>query len=107
MALEQGLRQLAEAEALEDELHGDPLRTRVPVAALERNADSSCCHEAKEALGAALGDESREGLHELRVDLARAADQGRVEAHRVRDPAAAVETLEPGEGVGHALEGRA
>ena len=56
------------------------------------------------ALGAALGNRARMRLHQHRVGRALAADEDRVLAHRVRDPVAAVERLQPGEGVSRPFE---
>ena len=54
--------------------------------------------------GAPLGHPAVAEPHELGVRRAVAANQLRVDAHRVRSPQAAVERLESGEGVRHPLE---
>src|SRR5437588_580114 len=49
IAPEQGFWQSAEAETVEDAVQRDPLGPRVSVAALQRDAHSSRCHEAKKS----------------------------------------------------------
>src|SRR4051794_35994173 len=80
---EQGFFERSEADVRENGGERDAQRTRVPVATLERHRDSACCHEAEKSLRSGLRDESRVGLHELRVEGAGAADELRVEAHRI------------------------
>ena len=74
-----------------------------PVLDLERDAET-VSRRAEEAFGAPLRHPAVAEPHELGVRRAVSADQLWMGAHRVRGAQAAVERLEPGEGVRHPLE---
>ena len=103
--LHRNVREVAgvEAELLEEGSECAADRSLRPVLDLEGDAEA-VSRRAEKAFGAPLGHPAVAEPHELGVRRAVAANQLRMCAHRVRGAQAAVERLEPGEGVRHPLE---